>query len=94
MTIVGDIAGVVQIAVQHVVAAGDIQHTAVGQYHVVGVNLAQAERQLSTVIHGDGIGVQSGGFFRQRCKATAVQIEAVGRNTTAVPDIQGRRRSE
>ena len=50
-------------------------------------NLTQPQRQLSTVIHGDGVGIQLGRFFRQCRTAIAVQIQTVGRHGTAVSNI-------
>ena len=86
--VVSDIACVVQIAVQHVIAAGNIQHAAIGQNHSVRINLAQTQRQLCTVIHGDGVGIQLGRFFRQCRTAIAVQIQMVGGHAAVVADVQ------
>ncbi|MNE26768.1 hypothetical protein D3C80_1201510 [compost metagenome] len=88
--IIGDIAGVIQIRIQHLIAAGDIHYAAVRQHHTVRVNLAQPQGQFRTVIHGDSVGIQLRGFFCQRGQATAVQIKAVGGDRPAVTDIQRR----
>ena len=88
VTIVSDITRVIQIAVQHVITAGYVQYAAIGQHHIVRVDLTQTQRQLGTVIDGDRIRIQRGRLFGQSCTAIAVQIEAVGRYAAAVANIQ------
>ncbi|MNP54735.1 hypothetical protein D3C76_1493150 [compost metagenome] len=88
--IVGGLTCVVQIGVQHVITAGDIQHTAICQHHAVRINLAQTQCQLSTVIHGNGVGIEFSCLFGQPSAAVAVQVEAVCCYATTVTDVQRR----
>ena len=89
VAIVGDIACVVQITVQHIIAAGNVEHAAIGQYHIVRINLTQTQRQLGTVVYGNGVGIQLCCLFSQCRTAIAVQIQAVGCHGSAVANIHG-----
>ena len=91
IAIVGDIPCVVQVAVQHIIAAGNVEYTAIGQHHIVRINLTQTQRQLCTVVHGNGVGIQLSCLFSQCRTAVAIQIQAIGCYRAVVADVQARR---